>query len=273
MSDLGVTLPLTGRTPVGRAYGARTDEAVFVGDLLSRNVPEIASGELEIVAIARRSGELSKVAVRRRLRVQPRTPRPVPLVLGRAGERIRAIKRELPAHERIDIVQWHAEPLQYIAASLGLSYLPSAVLYPARHRADVLLGEIDYPGARGKRALNMLLTSALTSWQVRVKQIARSRNWHALEAAQGDSRSVHAEVLGSARKGLRVQVYGLNALLPFGQISGVKRNTPPQVVAAKVQHRLRQELEVVVLRLDPDQGTIVVSERMPAGRQLRLPLT
>jgi transcription antitermination factor NusA-like protein len=197
-------------------------------------VPEIASGELEIVSIARRVGELSKVAVRRRLRLQPHTPRPVPLVLGSAGERIRAIKRQLPVQERIDIVQWHAEPLRYIAAALGLSYVPSAVLYPVRHRADILLGEIDYPAARGKRALNMLLSSALTSWQVRVKQIARSHSWHALEAAQSESRSVPAEVLGSAPKGLRVQVYGLNGLLPFGQISGVKRNTPPQVVAAKV---------------------------------------
>jgi hypothetical protein len=193
------------------------------------------------------------------------------LVLGRAGERIRAVRGAV-GNERIDVVQWHAEPLRYIGAALGLSYVPSAVLYPVRHRADILLGEIDYPAARGRRAVNMLLTSALTSWQVRVKQIARSRNWHALEAAQSDSRSVRAEVLGSAPKGLRVQVYGLNGLLPFGQISGVKRNTPPQVVAAKVQHRLRQELEVVVLRLDPDQGTIIVSERVPAGRQLRLPL-
>jgi transcription antitermination factor NusA-like protein len=272
-SDRNASLALRLGALPARPYGARTDEAVVIGDLLTKQVPEIAGGELEIVAIARRPGELSKVAVRRRLRVQPRTPRPVPLVLGRAGERIRAIKRELPATERVDIVQWHAEPLQYIAASLGLSYLPSVVLYPVRHRADILLGEIDYPAARGKRALNMLLTSALTSWQVRVKQIARSRNWHSLEAAQSDSRSVHAEVPGSAPKGLRVQVYGLNGLLPFGQISGVKRNTPPEVVAAKVQRRLRQELEVTVLRLDPDQGTIIVSERVPAGRQLRLPLT
>jgi transcription antitermination factor NusA-like protein len=257
MPDLGATLPFSGRAPAGRAYVARTDEAVFVGDLLFRNVPEIASGELEIVSIARRPGELSKVAVRRRLRVQPRTPRPVPLVLGRAGERIRAIKRELPATERVDIVQWHAEPLQYIAASLGL---PSAVLYPVRHRADILLGEIDYPAARGRRAINILLTTALSSWQVRVKRIASSRNWHVLESALSETRSVRAEVLGSAPKGLRVQVYGLNGLLPFGQISGVKRNTPPQVVTAKVQHRLRQELEVNVLRLAlppaPDVRTV-----------------
>jgi hypothetical protein len=170
-------------------------------------------------------------------------------------------------------VQWHAEPLRYIAASLGLSYLPSAQLYPVRRRADILLGEIDYPAARGRRAVNMLLTSALTGWQVRVKQIVRSRNWHALERAQAELQSLPAEVLGTAPRGLRVQVYGLNALLPFGQLSGVKRNTPPQVVAAKVQHRLRQQLEVTILRLDADQGTVIVSERMPAGRQLRLPLT
>jgi hypothetical protein len=194
-------------------------------------------------------------------------------VLGPAGERIRAIKRELPAHERIDIVHWHAEPLQYIAASLGLSYLPSAVLYPVRHRADILLGEIDYPGARGKRALNVLLTSALTSWQVRVKQIARSTSWHALESALSDARPVRAEVVGKAPRGLRVRVYGLNGLLPFGQMRDVKRNTPPAVVETKIQHRLQQELEVKVLRLDPDQGTIIVSEQVPRGRQLRLPLS
>jgi transcription antitermination factor NusA-like protein len=270
--DLDATLPLTGRTPAGWPYGARTAAAIFVGEVLARHVPELASGELEIAAIARRPGELSKVAVRRRLRLQPRTARPVPLVLGPAGERIRAIKRELPATERVDIVQWHAEPLRYIAASLGLSYLPSALLYPIRHRADILLGEIDYPAARGRRAVNMLLTSALTSWQVRVKRISSSRNWYELEAALSATRTVRAEVVGLAPKGLRVQVYGLNGLLPFGQISGAKRNTPPQVVAAKVQHRLRQELEVNVLRLDPDQGTIIVSERVPAGRQLRLPL-
>jgi ribosomal protein S1 len=118
----------------------------------------------------------------------------------------------------------------------------------------------------------MLLASALTSWQIRVKLIMRSPGWRALELAEGELRPVPADVIGRAPKGLRVQVYGLNALLPFGQIRGVKRNTPPQVVEAKVQHRLRQALEVNVLRLDPDQGTIIVSERVLAGMQPRLPL-
>jgi ribosomal protein S1 len=118
----------------------------------------------------------------------------------------------------------------------------------------------------------MLLTSALTGWHVRVTQIARSPNWRALEAARQDLRAAPADVVGKAPKGLRVRVYGLNALLPFGQLRGVKRNTPPHVVEAKVQHRPQQQLEVTVLRLDADRGTIIVSKRTPPGRQLRLPL-
>jgi N utilization substance protein A len=162
---------------------------VVVGELLVQHVPELASGELEIVAIARTEGELSKVAVRQALRVQPSTARPVPLVLGRAGEHIRPVCEAL-GHERVEIVQWHAEPLRYIADALGLGYVTSAVLYPVRRRADVLLGEIDFPAARGRRASNMLLVSVQTDWQIPVKQIGRTRNWHALEAALSDQRPV-----------------------------------------------------------------------------------
>jgi ribosomal protein S1 len=86
-----------------------------------------------------------------------------------------------------------------------------------------------------------------------------------------ERRAVAGQVVGKAPKGLRVQVYGLNALLPIGQIGGVKRTTPRPVVEAKMQQRLWQEVEVDVLRLDADQGTISVSERVPAGRQPRLP--
>jgi ribosomal protein S1 len=118
----------------------------------------------------------------------------------------------------------------------------------------------------------MLLASELTSWRVRVKQIARSRNWRGLELAFAEGQPVRAQVVGRAPKGLRVQVHGLNALLPLGQLRNVKRATPPEVVEAKIQHRLGHDLEVNVLRLDPERGTIVVSERVPAGRQLRLPM-
>ncbi len=107
------------------------------------------------------------------------------MVLGPRGERILAVRRSL-GNERVDIVRWHAEPPPYIAPGPGLSYLPSAFLRPASRRFDILLADVDYRAARGRRDLNMLLTSALTDWRVRIQQIARSRSWRALQAAQAD---------------------------------------------------------------------------------------
>jgi transcription antitermination factor NusA-like protein len=265
-------LPLSGddATAARRRYGARSGDGVVVGDLLVRHVPALASGELEIVAIARRPGVLTKVAVRRRLKLLGPAARPVPLVVGVGGEHVGAVRRELGG-EPLNVVQWHAEPLPYIAAALGLSHSPSAFLQPLGRRAEVLLGEIDYPGARGRGAVNVLLAGALTGWRIRLKQIARSPSWRALEQARCERRAVAGQVVGKTPKGLRVQVYGLNALLPIGQLGGVRRATPRPLVEARMRERLGQELAVTVLRLDADQGTIIASERVPAGRQLRLP--
>ena len=254
-----------------RRYGARSRQAVRVGDILLQHVPELASGELEIVAIARRVGVLSKVAVRQRLRVQPTRARPVLLVLGPAGERIRAV-REALGHERVEIVQWHADPMRYVSAALGLSYLPSGRLYPVGRRAEILLGGIDYPAARGWHDLNLVLASALTSWQLAVEPIADSPNWHALELAGRDASAVPAEITSRTPKGLPVRVYDLNGLLPFGQIRGVKRDTSARLLEAEIGRVRRDDLKVKVLRMDADHGTIFVSERVPHGEQPRLPL-
>ena len=53
----------------------------MVGDLLVQHVPLLASGDLQIVAIARRPTMLTKVAVRRTPTAQVQG-RPVPPVLG-----------------------------------------------------------------------------------------------------------------------------------------------------------------------------------------------
>jgi hypothetical protein len=60
----GAPLPGFGPAPA-RLYGATSDESVVVGDLMVRHVPALARGELEIAAIARYPGVLTKVAVRR----------------------------------------------------------------------------------------------------------------------------------------------------------------------------------------------------------------
>jgi S1 RNA binding domain len=211
----------------------------------------------------------TKVAVRRRLKLLGPAARPAPLVVGVGGEHVGAVRRELGG-EQLNVVPWHADPVLSIAAALGLRHSPGTFLQPLGRRAGVLLGDIDYTGARGGE-VNVLPAAALTGWRIRLERIARSPSWRALEHARRERRAVAGQVVGKTPKGLRVQVYGLNALLPIGQLGGVRRATPRPVVEAKMQQRLGQELEVGVLRVDADRGTISVSERVPAGRPLRLP--
>jgi transcription antitermination factor NusA-like protein len=261
-------LPWVSEEPPGRPYGARSDQSVVVGELLMRHVPVLARGDLEIVAIARRTGVLSKVAVRRRAGVRL-AARPVSLMVGLGADYVHRVSAELGG-ERIHVVQWQGDPARYIADALGLGYVPPTEVLPSRRLANVLLGDIDVHGARGRQGVNLLLASALTGWRIRLREIARSSAWKALEVARDERRSVPAMVQTRVPKGLAVVIYGLHGLLPTGQVRGVRRRTSQAEVDALLRQRLGQELRVNVLRVEPDTGHIFVSERVPAGYQLRL---
>jgi transcription antitermination factor NusA-like protein len=261
-------LPWVATEAAPRPYGARSDESVVVGDLLMRWVPALARGDLEIVAIARRPGVLSKVAVRRRAGARL-AARPVSLVVGLGADYVRRVSAELGG-ERIHVVQWQGDPARNVAEALGLGYLPPIEVSVSRRLANVLLGDIDVRGAHGRQGTNLLLASALTGWRIRLREIARSPAWKVLEVARQEHRSVPATVQARVPKGLAVVVYGLNGLLPTGQVRGVQRGTPRAEVDLLVRARLGQEMWVNVLRLEPEMGHIFVSERIPAGYQLSL---
>jgi transcription antitermination factor NusA-like protein len=254
--------------PGVRPYGARSDESVLVGDLLMRHVPALARGDLEIVAIARHQGVLSKVAVRRRRGIRL-SARPVSLVVGLGADYVNRVSAELGG-ERLHVLQWQGDPARYVADALGLGYLPPIELSPSTRLANVLLGDIDVRGVRGRQGINLLLASALTEWRIRLRQIARSPAWKSLEAAQAEQRSVPAVVQARVPKGLAISMYGLNGLLPIGQVRGVRRSTPAETVDGLLRQWLGHELRVDVLRLDADTGQIIVSERRAGGRQLPL---
>jgi transcription antitermination factor NusA-like protein len=265
---VGVRLPGLDGPPL-RPYGARSDDSVIVGDLLMKYVPALSAGELEIVAIARHHGILAKVAVRRRPGVRLRA-RPVSMMVGVGADLVNQVSAELGG-ERLHVLQWQGEPARYIAEALGLGYLPPIQLSPSSRLANVLLGDVDVRGTRGRRGINLLLASALTQWRIRLREISQSPAWKVLEQAQRERRTVRAIVQALVPKGLAVELYGLNGLLPIGQVRGVRRNTGAQHVEARLRERLGAELRVQVLRMDADAGHIYVSEQVPSGRQLLLP--
>jgi hypothetical protein len=209
-----------------------------------RHVPALARREIEIAAIAR----------------------PVSLVVRLGADNVRRVSAELGG-ERIHVVQWQGDLVRYIAEALGLGYLPRIEVSVSRRLANVLLGDIDVRSARGGHGTNLLLASALTGWRIRLREIARSPTWKALEVARQEHRSVPAVVEARVPKGLAVVVYGLSGLLPTGQVRGARRSTPPPQVDALLRARLGQELRVNVLRLEAETGHFFVSERVLDGYQ------
>jgi ribosomal protein S1 len=186
-------------------------------------------------------------------------------VPGLAGKRLELLHAVIPGLSRVVFVQnFTNTTLQIERAEVKAVASQIAV--------QVRWLDVDVRGVRGRRGINLLLASALTEWRIRLREIARSPAWRALETARQEHRSVPAEVGSRVTSGLAVSIYGLNGLLPTGQVRGVHRNTPAETVDVLLRKRLGQALQVHVLRLDADTGHVFVSERAPAGRQLPLPL-
>jgi N utilization substance protein A len=220
-------------------YGARSEAAVFVGDLLYEFAPSLRDEQLEIVAISRRPGVLSKVALR---------PRPgviVPLTVGIGADPLAQVSQRLDG-ERIQVVRWQTSAAAYIADALGLGEVPPMRLLPAVAQAQVLLGEIDLLGMAGWRGLNVLLASALTGWRIRLEPVAATDAWRQLRIAQAAHRPVTGYLLDGTRRGLQVELLGLRA-----QLSAARRAETLNV---------GQELDVRVTRMDADEGRIFAAE-------------
>ena len=247
-------------------YGARSEAAVYVGELLHAEVAALSesAGSLEIVAIARRPGVLSKVAIRPRHSVLVPVsdagtfaafPEPRPAI-GIGGDELKRVTQQLDG-ERIDIVRWQRSAAGFIADALGLGEVPPMLLLPGIGHARVLLGEIDLRGIAGWRGLNVVLASALTGWRIRLEPVSATAGWQRLASAVRDKRRIVASVVGPSQRGVRLEMLGLYAIL-----SGTREHLSPG-----------QELEVRITRMDPDEGRIFVSDRTShLGGQLALPL-
>ena len=87
--------------------------------LFEIEVPEIYDGTVEIKSIAREAGDRSKISVG----TDNQEVDPVGSCVGPRGARVQAIVNELKG-EKIDIVEWSADPVDFVANALS----PSKVL-------------------------------------------------------------------------------------------------------------------------------------------------
>ena len=136
----------------------------FVKKLFELEVPEIASGDVEIKSIVREAGYRTKVAV---WSSNPDLDA-VGACVGNKGMRVNAIVNELNG-EKIDIIPWSENIAEFIASALS----PATVLHVDvnlnEHTSLAIVPDDKLSLAIGRSGQNVRLAARLTSWKIDVK--------------------------------------------------------------------------------------------------------
>jgi N utilization substance protein A len=137
----------------------------LVKKLFAMEVPEIADGSVEICAIAREAGHRTKIAVSSKVP----TVRAKGACIGPMGARARAVMNELHG-EKIDIVDWHADPAEFLAEALQPAKVTSVeVVDPAARAARVVVPDYQLSLAIGREGQNARLAARLTGWRIDIR--------------------------------------------------------------------------------------------------------
>jgi transcription antitermination factor NusA-like protein len=144
---------------VGTGLVSRRRESL-VRRLLELEVPEVGTGEVEVMAMAREPGVATKVAVR------GRGIDPVGAVLGEGAMRARAVSAELRG-EKLEVVEWSDDPEVLAARAVAPARAVGAAL--VGDRVEVLVPASQLASAVGKGGLNAQLASRLLGRSLRVR--------------------------------------------------------------------------------------------------------
>jgi len=140
----------------------------LIRKLFALEVPEIASGQVEIVQVAREAGQRTKIAVRTS----------VPglnakgACIGELGQRVRAVTAELN-DEKIDIVDYSDDIAKFVAQALSPAKVSASFIVnekdapkDERPKVRVLVPEYQLSLAIGKEGQNSRLASKLTGAKI-----------------------------------------------------------------------------------------------------------
>src|SRR5918994_968543 len=143
---------------------SRTHPAL-VRKLFALEVPEIASGVVEIVSLAREAGHRTKIAVRAN---QPGV-NAKGAAIGELGQRVRAVTAEL-GNEKIDIVDWNEDLATFVASALSPAKVTSAyVIDESTHAVRALVPDYQLSLAIGKEGQNARLAAKLTGAKIDIQ--------------------------------------------------------------------------------------------------------
>ena len=150
----------------------------LVKRLFELEVPEIASGAVEVKSIAREAGSRTKLAVC----ATEENVDPVGACVGPRGGRVGAVVSELHG-EKMDIVVWSEDPAQFIASALSPADVVSVTVLPGLSKAcRVIVPDDQLSLAIGKEGQNARLAARLTGYKIDIKPASQAQEFDEPEA-------------------------------------------------------------------------------------------
>lgn len=156
----------------------------FLVRLFEMEVPELASGAIEIKGLAREPGSRTKIAIASN---DPHVD-PVGSLVGQRGVRVSTVMGALGG-ERIDIIEWSEDQSAYIRESLSPATVLEVELNEEERRATVTVTEDQQSLAIGRGGQNVRLAAKLTGWNIDIVSVGGGN----VAEADGVSASVDDE--------------------------------------------------------------------------------
>ncbi|MEE8726258.1 MAG: transcription termination factor NusA [Bifidobacterium thermacidophilum] len=161
----------------------------LVRHLFEREVPELVSGAVSIMAIAREAGARTKIAVK----ANTDGVNPKGALIGPAGSRVRAVMENL-GHEKIDIVDWSADPAKFVASALSPAVATDVQVISEKNKTAIAFIHDDQLSlAIGKEGQNARLAAKLTGWKIGIESAEHHKAKLAAERAAEADASQSAE--------------------------------------------------------------------------------
>ncbi len=134
----------------------------LVKRLFETEVPEIFDGTIEIKAVSRQAGSRTKIAV---WCADPEIDA-VGACIGPKGARVNTIVEEL-AGEKIDIVKYSEDPVQFVSEALSPAKVVSVEIQSEEPKVcKVSVPEAQLSLAIGNKGQNVRLAAKLTGWKI-----------------------------------------------------------------------------------------------------------
>ena len=151
----------------------------LVKRLFEREVPEIYNGQVEIKSISREAGSRTKIAVY----AKSQEIDPIGACVGHNGIRVNGIVEELNG-EKIDIIPWSEDPVEFIAASLSPSKVVKVAVSKEEKSAKVVVPDYQLSLAIGKVGQNVRLAAKLTGYRIDIKSESQDKELNFITAEE-----------------------------------------------------------------------------------------